>query len=174
MEETVALSLFESMIFEFRGIQVRIDADLASIYGTETKKLKQQVRRNFKRFPGDFMFELSKEEKEQLMEIAPRLAVLKHSSSAPMVFTEQGVAMLSSVLNTENAVLTNIEIMRSFAHYRAKLLDNKKLREEIKSLDKKVNAIFRYLLEKIDALTPKLQQEKPKARVGFRRKDEQR
>jgi len=148
-----------------------IDTDLAALYETETKRLKQQVRRNISRFPDDFMFELSQDEKKQLLEIAPRLSVLKHASATPMVFTEQGVGMLSSVLHTDNAVQINIGIMRSFAFYRAKLLENRELRNEIKSLDRKISVAFRFLLEKIDALTPKLEQKSHK-RVGFRRSDE--
>ena len=88
MKEKVALIELESMIFEFRGVRVMIDTDIASLYETETRKLKQQVRRNMNRFPDDFMFELTVDEKEQLLERAPHLSMLKHSSSAPMVFTE--------------------------------------------------------------------------------------
>ena len=81
-----------------------VDVDLAAMYGTETRRLKEQVRRNRNRFPEDFMFEIRNEEKEQLLELAPRLITLKHSSASPMVFSEQGVSMLSSVLNSKKAV----------------------------------------------------------------------
>lgn len=104
------------------------------------------------RFPEDFMFELTKEEKEQLIATAPRLQNLKHSTVNPMVFTEQGVSMLSSVLTTKRAVKINIEIMRAFARYRAILLENKELKQEIQALDKKLNKAFKYLLGKIDEL----------------------
>ncbi|MCD4732132.1 MAG: ORF6N domain-containing protein [Bacteroidales bacterium] len=161
----------ESLIFEFRGFRVMIDTDLASLYETETKKLKQQVRRNINRFPDDFMFELTTDEKGQLLEKAPRLSILKHSLFTPMVFSEQGVGMLSSVLHTSNAIQVNIEIMRSFAVYRAKLSENKDIRNEINSLDKKINFVFKFLLEKIGALTPNLEQKTHK-RVGYRRRDE--
>ena len=146
-----------------------IDVDLAALYETETKKLKQQVRRNIDRFPSDFMFELTRSEKEQLIANTPRLSTLKHASISPMVFTEQGVAMLSSVLNSKKAIQVNIGIMRAFAYYRAILLENKELRREIKVLDEKINEAFRYLLEKIDALTPQLE-ERPHKPVGFKRK----
>ncbi len=148
-----------------------IDSDLAALYETETKKLKQQVRRNMDRFPPDFMFELSGDEKRQLIEQTIRLSSLKHASSAPMVFTEQGVAMLSSVLRTVKAVQINIEIMRAFAHYRAMILENKELSKKINILDKKINIAFKYLLEKIDALTPKMKNI-PRKHLGFKSRNE--
>jgi uncharacterized protein YecT (DUF1311 family) len=143
---------YESLIFEFRGYKVIVDQDLASLYETETKVLKQQVKRNIDRFPKDFMFELTKEEKEQLVTNCDRLSNLKHSSVNPLVFTEKGVAMLSSVLKSEKAIQINIEIMRAFTQYRSMLNENKEWKKEIQNLDKKLNQAFKYLLEKIDAL----------------------
>ena len=143
---------YKSLIFEFRGYKVMVDFDLSKLYGVETKRLKEQVKRNISRFPRDFMFELTQEEKEQLVAICDRLAILKHSSVCPIVFTEQGVAMLSSVLRSEKAININIEIMRAFSHYRALVYENDELQKEIKNLDKKLNEAFRYLLEHIDEL----------------------
>ncbi len=102
---------YESLIFHFRGLRVMIDRDLATLYGVQTKVLKQQVKRNIERFPEDFMFELTNNEKIELVTICDRLSLLKHSSINPMVFTEQGVSMLSSVLRSEKAININIEIM---------------------------------------------------------------
>ena len=170
MNESAPVRSFENLIFEFRGIKVMLDTDLASLYETETKKLKQQVRRNANRFPEDFMFELTKEEKDQLIALAPRLKNLKYSSVNPMAFTEQGVSMLSSVLTTHKAVQINIEIMRAFARYRALLLENKELKKEIAAVDKKLTNAFKYLLDKIDALAPAYKERKP---IGFKRKREQ-
>jgi len=158
-----------NLIFEFRGIKVMIDSDLAAIYETETKKLKQQVKRNKLRFPSDFVFELSSEEKEQLITIAPRLRNLKYSSVNPLAFTEQGVSMLSSVLTTPRAIQMNIEIMRAFAKYRAILLENMELRKEINAIDQKLNEAFKYLLSKIDALAPEIKKRK---QIGFKTKNE--
>jgi hypothetical protein len=172
MENPITLRDVESLIFEFRGMKVMLDTDLAALYETETKKLKQQVKRNIDRFPQDFMFELTTEEKEQLIAVTPRLVTLKHSSVNPMVFTEQGVAMLSSVLRSEKAVQMNIGIMRAFAYYRMILLDNKELKKEIQKLDAKLTNAFKYLLEQLDALTPKLKG-KPRKRIGFKRYDEE-
>ncbi len=103
------------MIFQFRGFKVMIDADLSMLYNVPTKRLKEQVKRNIERFPEDLMFELTKNEKDELVTNCDRLATLKHSSINPLAFTEQGVAMLSSVLHSEKAIKMNVEIMRAFA-----------------------------------------------------------
>jgi hypothetical protein len=157
---------YEQMIFNFRGLKVMIDADLATLYGTSTKVLKQQVKRNLSRFPGDFMFELTVEEKTELVTNCDRFNRMKHSTVNPFVFTEQGVAMLSSVLRSEKAIQINIEIMRAFARYRSLLRENEELKVEIKKLDAKVNYIFQLLLAKIDALHEKNKQ--PRERIGFK------
>lgn len=164
--KALTTSSYESLIFEFRGIKVMIDFDLATLYDTETKKLKQSVRRNMGRFPPDFMFELTKVEKEFLIEEVPRLESLKFSRVNPMVFTEQGVAMLSSVINNETAINVNIEIMRAFARYRTILMENQELRKEINAVDNKLNQAFKILLDKIDKLTPKYVERK---QIGYRR-----
>lgn len=168
MSELVPSKSIENLIFDFRGTKVMIDVDLAAMYETETKKLKQQVKRNVDRFPEDFMFELTKEEKDQLMQIAGRLSNLKHSSVNPLVFTEQGVAMLSSVLSSKKAIQINIEIMRAFSKYRALILENKEWKKEIKILDNKLSQAFNFLLEKIDALHPKYINRK---RIGYKQAD---
>lgn len=164
----------ENLIFEIRGVKVMVDADLAAIYGTDTRSLKQQVKRNPKRFPSDFKFELSKEEIELLFQVSPRLVSLRFSKVAPMVFTEQGVAMLTSVLNTDRAIAMNIEIMRAFAQYRALLLDNRELRRELRGLDAKLSRTTKELMERIDDLTAKvlvreIAKKKPARVVGFKR-----
>ena len=160
---TIAKDL-NNLIFEFRGVKVMIDIDLAALYETETKKLKQQVKRNAERFPEDFMFILTLEETDFLIATSARLQNLKYSSVNPMVFTEQGVAMLTSVLSSPKAVQMNIEIMRAFARYRALLLENHEIKKEIMLLDNKLNQAFKYLLEKIDSLSPKYKNRKP---IGF-------
>ena len=112
------------------------------------------------------MFELAKNEKTELVANCDRLANLKHSSVSPLVFTEQGVAMLSSVLRSEKAIRINIEIMRAFARYRALLNENEDLKKQIDTLDNKLNSAFKFLLEKIDALHQK--KNEPLTPIGFK------
>lgn len=150
MNDILQTRQFENLIFELRGYKVMIDMDLASLYETETKRLKEQVKRNKDRFPDDFMFELTLEEKERLVANCDRLKNLKHSSINPMAFTEQGVAMLSSVLRSPKAVKINIEIMRAFVYYRQILLQNQDLYKKVKELDDKINHVYRFLLNKIE------------------------
>ncbi|HSV89411.1 MAG TPA: ORF6N domain-containing protein [Bacteroidales bacterium] len=157
---------YETLIFHFRGFKVMIDADLAILYGVSTKALKQQVKRNIERFPEDFMFELTKNEKDELVTNCDRLALLKHSSVNPLAFTEQGVSMLSSVLRSEKAIQINIEIMRAFARYRALLRENKELKMEILKLDAKLNKAFKFLLDKLDALHQKT--DTPRKPIGYK------
>lgn len=166
---TVIKPVYETLIFQFRGLKVMIDNDLSLLYGVPTKALKQQVKRNAERFPEDFMFELSKNEKDELVTICDRLSFLKHSSVNPLVFTEQGVAMLSSILHSEKAIRINIEIMRAFARYRAFLHENEELRSELHALDRKFTLAFNSLLKRLDELHQK--KKLPRTRIGFR-KDE--
>ena len=171
MTETIIKDDYYSLIFEFRNYKVMVDTDLAALYGTETKALKQQVKRNINRFPIDFMFVLTKDEKEQLVTNCDRLMSLKHSNVNPMVFTEQGVAMLSSVLRSARAISVNIEIMRAFARYRALLMENKDLKKKILSMDDKINKVFRFLLDRIDALHQDKQDFIKRKRIGYRSAD---
>jgi phage regulator Rha-like protein len=155
---------YQTLIFECRGTKVMLDADLAALYGIQTKALKQQVKRNIKRFPPDFMFELTKEEFEILRSqiVTPSWGGSRY---LPMAFTEQGIAMLSSVINSEKAIQINIEIMRAFSRYRAMLIATKELREEILELDQKLNQAFRFLLDKIDNLHQKSADREP---IGYK------
>ena len=159
-------SEYETLIFHFRGIRVMIDTDLAMLYNVTTKALKQQVKRNIERFPKDFMFELTNNEKTELVTNCDRLSSLKHSSVNPLVFTEQGVSMLSSVLRSEKAIQINIEIMRAFARYRGLLKENDVLKQEIIKLDTKLNQAFKFLLGKIDALHQT--KNEPREPIGYK------
>ena len=104
----------EPKILTIRGVKVMIDRDLATLYGVETKRLNEAVKRNIGCFPSHYMFQLSRQEKQELVANCDRFKVLKHSSSLPYAFTEQGVAMLSSVLNSERAIKINIQIIDTF------------------------------------------------------------
>ena len=129
----------ETKIFLIRNQRVMIDRDLAELYGVETRVLNQAVKRNIDRFPEDFMFKLDFIETNQLVTNCDRFALLKHSSSMPYVFTEQGVAMLSSVLNNSRAIKVNIAIMRVFVKVKEFAFSYKILEEQIKGLEKKHN-----------------------------------
>ncbi len=108
----LTINEINNKIYTIRGIQVMLDSDLAKLYHVETKRLKEQVRRNVKRFPKDFMFELTKEEFAEVVANCDHLRTLKFSQFVPMVFTEQGVSMLSSVLQTDIAIEVNIQRSR--------------------------------------------------------------
>ncbi|MBQ9182592.1 MAG: ORF6N domain-containing protein [Neisseriaceae bacterium] len=139
----------EHKILNIRGEQVMIDRDLAELYGIETKRLNEAVKRNIERFPADFMFALRPSEKDELVANCDRFAVLKHSSTMPNAFTEQGVAMLSSVLKSKTAVEINIQIMRAFIAMRRFLRSNAEIFAELKHLrqqqinsDKRIDELF--------------------------------
>ena len=150
MEALYSIRQFESLIFELRGYRVMIDSELAALYEIETKRLKEQVKRNSERFPPDFMFQLTIEESKQLVANCDRLKNLKHSSVKPTAFTEQGVAMLSSVLRSHKAAMINIEIMRAFVQYRQFLLQNQDIYKKIDELNLKIESVFEFLLDKIE------------------------
>ncbi|MFA5411114.1 MAG: ORF6N domain-containing protein [Candidatus Omnitrophota bacterium] len=136
MRDTVSVEVIATKILEIRGRKVMLDADLARLYGVSTKRLNEQVKRNKKRFPDDFMYRLTEEE----------VAILRSQFATsswggvrylPYVFTEQGVAMLSSVLNSERAIQVNILIMRAFVKLKELLLTHKELAGKLEALEKK-------------------------------------
>ena len=126
----------QNLIYEVRGIKVMLDSDLAKLYGVETFNLNKAVKRNINRFPSDFMFQLSKEEYNSLIF---QNGISKSQRGGrrfmPYVFTEQGVAMLSSVLNSEQAILMNIRIMRTFVQLKQFALENKELTKRFNELE---------------------------------------
>jgi len=155
-------------IIEMRDKKVMVDSDLALLYGVTTKRLNEQVKRNIKRFPDDFMFQITKEEKGALISQFEHLNKLKFSSALPNVFTEHGAVMLASVLNSEKAIEVNIQIVRVFTELRELLSSNLKLRLDIEKIKKKVDnqdknieVIFRYFDELLE------QKEKPREKIGY-------
>lgn len=166
------VELIQSRIMVFRGEKVMIDRDLAQLYGVSTKALNQAVTRNRKRFPPDFMFRVVKEEKDELVTNCDRFQPLKHSSIMPQAFTEQGVAMLSSVLNNDRAIEVNIAIMRAFVELRKVSFSHKQLAQKLREIearledhDENINAIF----EAIQQLMR--MPEKPRKQIGFEVKE---
>ncbi len=163
----VPIERIESKIFLIRDKRVMIDADLAKLYGVPTKRLNEQVKRNKKRFPEDFMFQLTKDERNKLVANCDRLEKLKHSSSYPYAFTEQGVAMLSSVLNSERAILVNIQIMRTFTKLREMLLTHVELKRKIEAMEGKYDQQFKVVFEAIRELL-EFPPEKKRRIIGFK------
>ena len=172
MKPLVPVKIIEKKILLIRGEKVMLDADLAELYCVQARVLNQAVKRNIDRFPGDFMFQLSREEDDSLRS---QIVTLKkgrgqHRKYLPYVFTEQGVAMLSSVLNSERAVKVNIEIMRTFVRLRQMLASNAELARKLASLEKKYDAQFKVVF---DAIRELMKPPEPKrSRIGFRRERE--
>ncbi len=146
------------------------DKDLAELYGVETKRLKEQVRRNIERFPADFRFDLTKEE---IKNLRSQFATSSWGGTRylPMAFTEQGVAMLSSVLRSKRAIQANIQIMRTFTKLREALLDNKDLRSELEGVKQITEERFRIVFETLDQLLTV--ESKPKKKIGYTVKEKQ-
>ena len=157
MNQEVILSKIEQMIFVIRGQKVMLDKDLAELYGVETKRLNEQVKRNLDRFPDDFMFQLAHQEFDALEASRPTYGKQKYR---PYVFTENGVAMLSSVLNSKQAIQVNISIMRIFTKLRSFLLLEQNLNDRINKLEKTTTEIFQIVFQRLDSIdeniTPKL------------------
>jgi hypothetical protein len=161
----------ERSILLIRGQKVILDRDLARLYGVETRALNQAVRRNIDRFPEDFMFRLTREEIMRISQFVissgdPGVRTLKFSKNV-MAFTEHGVAMLSSVLNSPRAVQVNIQIMRTFAKLREIISQHKDLAGRLDELEKKYDAQFKIVFDAIRQLMVPPKSEPPKRRIGF-------
>lgn len=155
----------ENKIYLIRGHKVMFDYDLAVLYGVLTRRLNEQVRRNIKRFPPDFMFQLTPAEVENLKsQFATSSWGGKRKPS--LVFTEQGIAMLSSVLRSDRAINVNIAIMRAFIKLREMMATHKDLARKLEELEKKYDEHFRVVFDAIRHLMA--EEEKPKEPIGFR------
>ena len=155
-----------SKIYFIRKHKVMLDRDLAELYGVEVKQLKRSVRRNIERFPSDFMFMLSKKELENWRcQFGTSNDIKMGLRYSPMAFTEQGVAMLSSVLNSKRAILANIQIMRAFTKLRTMLLTHKDLKLKIEAMEAKYDEQFSIVFQAIKQLLQ--EDDKPKRKIGF-------
>jgi hypothetical protein len=165
----IPVERIEKAILLIRGQKVMLDADLAELYGVETKMLVRAVKRNMDRFPADFMFQLSKEEFDNLRFHFGTSSDWGGRRYPPYAFTEQGVAMLSSVLHSQRAIQVNIEIMRAFIRLRQMLVSHVELARKLDALEKKYDAQFRQVFEAIRQL---MAPPEPKRRaIGFRKGD---
>jgi len=170
MKELIPQERIERRIFVIRGQKVMLDRDLAKLYGVPTKRLNEQVGRNIKRFPKDFMFRLTKAEKEEVVANCDHLKPLKFSAQLPYAFTEQGVSMLSSVLKSERAIQVNIAIMRAFTRLKQVLATHKKLAAKLKELEQKVGKHNKLIIEIFEIIKQLTQspKSKPKPQIGFK------
>ena len=167
------LANIQGKIYEIRGSKVMLDFDLAGLYHVETKQLKQSVRRNAARFPADFMFELTNDEYNKLkMRLRSQFVTLeigKYPKYAPFAFTEQGVAMLSGLLNSDVAINTNIKIMRAFVAVRKFALGYAELNQKIENFMIETNMQFNEVyLALIELAEQKKEFDKPRRPIGFK------
>ncbi len=166
MSEIVPIRRIEQLIIMVRGQKVMLDAHLAELYGVETKMLTRAVRRNIERFPDDFMLQLTAEEFEILRRQFGTSSRWGGRRYQPYVFTEQGVAMLSSVLRSRRAVLVNVTIMRAFVKLREMLASHRGLAHRLDEMEGKYDAQFKVVFDAIRQLMSP--SEEPRARIGFR------
>lgn len=160
----ISLYKIENMIYVIIVKKVMLDSDLAELYGVETKNLNKAVRRNISRFPGDFMFQLDSSDLENLRFQFGTANSASKKRFLPFVFTENGVAMLSGILNSERAINVNISIMRAFTKMRAIILNDEVLSKRMQELEKGTNKIFRLVFERLDTVDEEilvLKREKP-------------
>lgn len=165
-EALVSVERIEGVILVLRGHRIILDSDLAALYDVETKALVRAVKRNVNRFPGDFMFQLSAAEVQDLRRHFGTSSSWGGRRYLPYAFTEQGVAMLSSVLRSARAVQVNVEIMRTFVRLRRMLESNAELARKLEALEEKYDAQFRVVFQAIRELMTPPALTKP--RIGFR------
>ena len=163
----IPIERIESRIYVIRGKKVMLDRDLAELYGVKTQVLNQAVKRNHERFPADFMFRLSLNEAECLIS---QIVISKVGRGGirhlPMVFTEQGIAMLSSVLNSQRAIQVNIQIIRTFSKLREMISENDHLRHKLELMEKQYDEQFKIVFDALHRLLE--DEESPKCEIGFR------
>lgn len=166
MNDLIPIERVENKIYLIRGQKVMLDFDLAELYQSETKYLKRQVKRNIRRFPADFMFQLTHEEYLRCQIVTSSYGGRRY---LPYVFTEQGVAMLSTVLNSERAIRVNIAIMRAFVRLRQILASHRDLARKVEALERKyskheleITTVFKLLKKMMEP-----QPETKKGRMGF-------
>ena len=168
-KQLVPVERIENIILFMRDEKVIIDSALAKLYGVTTKRLNEQVKRNKDRFPPDFMFQLTAEEKAEVVANCDHLVGLKFSKGLPFVFTEHGAVMAASVLNTPQAVLASILIMRTFIKLRRMFLSNADLRRELEEMKRQTNDRFQIVFETLDHLLAV--EDRPKRKIGFKAKE---
>lgn len=167
----IPIERVEQAILVVRGEKVMLDADLATLYGVTTRRLKEQVKRNRERFPGDFIFQLTKEEADSLRLSRSQIATLKRGQNIkylPYAFTEHGAIMAASVLNSERAVQASVEVVRTFIRLRQMLASNAELARKLEELERKYDHEFKVVF---DAIRQLMTPPEPKRKlIGFHAK----
>jgi hypothetical protein len=173
MNQKLVLTQIENMIYVVRGQKVMLDSDLAELYGVEVKRLNEQVKRNLDRFPNDFMFELTYEEWRQLQSSKGDIGEHGGKRKLPSVFTENGVAMLSSVLNSSKSIQVNIAIMRIFTKLRSFLLLENQMNDRMGKLEENTSKLFKIVFERLDSIEEDITPHLPKGRskIGIKSKE---
>ena len=171
-EKLVSIEVIQNKIYLIRGQKVMFDRDLAELYGVLTKNLNKAVRRNLERFPEDFMFQITKEEVERSRFQIGTLNRGQNIKYLPFVFTEQGVAMLSSVLKSKSAVHVNIQIMRVFTRLREMMISHKDLARKIEDLERKFQAHDQKIIQIFNAIrqlmvVPEQAEPYKRSKIGF-------
>jgi phage regulator Rha-like protein len=164
------LQIIQNKIYEIRGLRVMLDFDLAEMYETETKRLKESVRRNLNRFPPDFMFELCEAEYQSLrtqFATLERSGRGKHSKYLPFAFTEQGVAMLASILNSPKAIEINIAIVRAFIALRQYALGYAELNQKLENFMIETNMQFNDIYQALTEMASQKETEKQRNPIGY-------
>jgi len=177
----VPVEYIENVILLVRGEKVIIDADLAKLYGVTTKRLNEQVRRNRERFPRDFMFQLTLEEKAKVVANCDHLSKLKFSKVLPYVFTEHGAVMVANVLNNPRAVQMSVFVVRAFVRMRGMLSDTRELARQLAALEKELKerldvhevAIVSILQRVMDLIDTPTLPDLPRKRIGFTAREKQ-
>mgnify|MGYP001043569168 CR=1 FL=1 len=164
---TIPDEVIINKIYVIRGQKVMLDRDLAELYGVETKQLKRQVRRNIERFPSSFMFELTKEENKELRSQIGTLKQGAHFKYPPFVFTEHGILMLSSVLNSELAVKMSVQIIETFVQLRKLANNYDEIMAKIQQIESQTNEQFSEIYEVLQRLLSK-PEEKPRKEIGYK------
>ncbi|MEA3360591.1 MAG: ORF6N domain-containing protein [Thermodesulfobacteriota bacterium] len=165
----VKVGRIQQRILLIRGVKIIVDADLAEAYGIPTRRLNEQVRRNKDRFPDDFMFQLTAEEKTEVVANCDHLEKLKFSKALPLVFTEHGVIMAASVLNSPKAVEVSVFVVRAFVQLRETIAGHKELAKKIAKLERKLGDHDEQIMVLVEAIKQLMDPKPPPKtrRIGF-------
>jgi len=167
VSDIVPVEIIAEKIFLIRGQKVMLDRDLAKLYRVKTIRLREQVKRNIKRFPKDFMFQLTDKELDFVVSHFAIPSKKYFGGYLPYAFTEQGVSMLSSVLNSDRAIAVNIQIMRTFTQMRQMMLSYKDLKEKIEKMESKYDKQFHIVFQALKQMLEPPKPVTPKRRIGF-------